>query len=172
MQGCIILGTKIGADRNHIPTFTDIDRFVNCRFWIKRDPRRRLIGELNVHTDRTRHGAGVSSDITLSLRPVPQLEISASICDDSLYIESAILDDFSPYRGGMGNGYSGGQVVAEFYPEDQYGGNTTNWWVPTLHCMGFMARAAGFTDIEGWKLVDTPATLSLCRGFIRASRNV
>jgi tRNA (mo5U34)-methyltransferase len=89
-----------------------------------------------------------------------------------LYVESAILDDFSAYRGGLGNGYAGGQVLAEFYPEDQYGGNSTNWWVPTLHCLGFMARAAGFPIVEGWKLVDQPGTLSLCRGFVRASKYV
>ena len=103
--------------------------------------------------------------------PLLALDSLASICNDTLYVESAILDDFSPYRGGLGNGYGGGQAVAEFYPEDQYGGNTTNWWVPTMHCLGYMARAAGFPIVEGWKLVDSPGTLSLCRGFIRASKH-
>lgn len=102
--------------------------------------------------------------------PLLALDKLAEVCDGELYVESAILDDFSPYRGGLGFGYPGGQIVAEFYPEDQYGSNVTNWWSPTLHCLGFMVRAAGFAAVEGWKLTDNPAHLSQCRGFIKASK--
>jgi tRNA (mo5U34)-methyltransferase len=59
--------------------------------------------------------------------PMLAIDRLAAICDRAIFMESAILDDFSPYRGGFGAGYPGGQMVMEFYPEDQYGGNNTNW---------------------------------------------
>jgi tRNA (mo5U34)-methyltransferase len=103
--------------------------------------------------------------------PLLGLDRLAAVCDEDLYVESAILDDFSAYRGGLGNGYAGGQIVTEFYPGAEYGGNASNWWVPTLHCMAFMVRAAGFTSVEGWKLVERPTHLSHCRGFVKGSRD-
>jgi len=57
-------------------------------------------------------------------------------------------------------------MIMEFYPGKQYGENDTNWWVPTLACMAYMVRAAGFNTAEGWKLTNTPEHLSQCRGFI------
>jgi tRNA (mo5U34)-methyltransferase len=102
--------------------------------------------------------------------PLLALDTLAAICDGEIYIESAILDDYSPYRGGIGQGYPGGQVVMEFYPEDQYSENPSNWWVPTMHCLGLMVRAAGFRAVRGWKLLDTPEALSHCRGFVTGSR--
>lgn len=103
--------------------------------------------------------------------PLLALDRLAAVCDRELFMESAILDDFSPYRGGFGAGYPGGQMVMEFYPDDQYGGNNTNYWVPSIHCLGHMVRSAGFPHVEGWKLVDgTPKHLSHCRGFIHGSR--
>lgn len=102
--------------------------------------------------------------------PLLALDRLAAVCDEELYIESAILDDYSVYRGGLGKGYGGGELVMEFYPGTEYANNATNWWVPTLHCMAFMARSAGFESVEGWKLVEKPDHLSLCRGFVKASR--
>jgi tRNA (mo5U34)-methyltransferase len=103
--------------------------------------------------------------------PLLALDRIASVCDCDLHVESAILDDFSPYRGGLGAGYPGGQMVMEFYPDEQYGNNGTNWWAPTVHCLGHMVRSAGFAHVQGWKLVDgTPKHLSHCRGFIYGSR--
>ena len=90
----------------------------------------------------------------------------SSVCDGEIYVESAILDDFSPYRGGLGNGYRGDQKVMEFYPGNQYGGNEGNWWVPTLECLAQMVAAAGFSDCRGWKLMDSPKHLSQLRGFV------
>lgn len=90
-----------------------------------------------------------------------------------IYIESAILDDYSPYRGGIGKGYPSDenrQIVMEFYPENEYGDNPSNWFVPTLACLGHMVRAAGFTDVMGWKLIDQPKHISQCRGFIKARK--
>jgi tRNA (mo5U34)-methyltransferase len=94
----------------------------------------------------------------------------ASLCSDEIYIESAILDDFSPYRGGLGHGYPGGQMLMEFYPDDQYGQNNSNWWVPTLDCLMQMVRAAGFEAVDGWKLVEHPEQLGYCRGFVHGRK--
>ncbi|NJO37520.1 MAG: DUF1698 domain-containing protein [Rhizobiales bacterium] len=103
--------------------------------------------------------------------PLLALDRLSSICDREVFVESAILDDFSAYRGGLGAGYPGGQMVMEFYPDRQYGNNDTNWWVPTVHCLGHMVRSAGFQHVEGWKLVDgTPRHLGHCRGYVHGSR--
>ncbi len=97
--------------------------------------------------------------------PLLALDKLAAICDGEIFVESAILDDGSPYLGGLHKGYPGGQMVMEFYPNDEYGGNHTNWWVPTLHCLGHMVRAAGFQDTKFWKLTDKPSQIAECRGF-------
>jgi len=76
--------------------------------------------------------------------PLLALDKISAICKNEICIESAILDDFSPYRGGFGHGYPGQQMVMEFYPGKQYGNNETNWWAPTLYCLMNMTFAAGF----------------------------
>jgi len=102
--------------------------------------------------------------------PLLALDKISSVCKEDIYIESAILDDFSPYRGGIGHGYSGQQMVMEFYPGKQYGNNETNWWAPTLYCLMNMAHAAGFQKVDGWKLIENPQHISLCRGFIKGKK--
>ena len=98
--------------------------------------------------------------------PLLGLDRLASVCDDLICVESAILDDYSPYNGGLGKGYPGRQALMEFYPGKQYGNNESNWWVPTLYCIVGMLTAAGFEDVSGWKLTrDPPRHLSHCRGF-------
>jgi tRNA (mo5U34)-methyltransferase len=97
--------------------------------------------------------------------PLLALERIAAVTEDLLCVESAILDDLSPYRGGLGHGYGGGQMVMEYYPDDQYGRNPSNWWVPTLLLLGNLIGSAGFRDIEIWKLDETPRTEPRCRGF-------
>lgn len=103
--------------------------------------------------------------------PLLALDLLSAICDQEIYIESVILDDFSPYRGGIGKGYPEGQMVMEFYPEDQLAKNRTNWWSPTLLCLGHMVRAAGFDRADIWKLVDNPDQLAVCRGFVRGIKS-
>ena len=83
----------------------------------------------------------------------------------TLMVETTILDDFSPYRGGIGNGYRGVQMLMEFYPEDQLGGVETNWWSPTLLCLGNMLKAAGLKEVSARSLIDNPQELAVCRGF-------
>lgn len=97
--------------------------------------------------------------------PLLALDRISAVCRDRLYVESAVLDDFSPYRGGLNHGYSGGQMVMEFYPDTQYGENATNWWAPTLHCLAHLVRAAGFERVDAWKLTANPSGLPQCRGF-------
>ncbi len=96
--------------------------------------------------------------------PLLALDRLASICDGEIHVESAIVDDFSPYRGGFGSGYPG-QMVMEFYPDNQYGNNHTNWWAPSLACLVHMLKAAGFSQCRGWKLMSHPKDLPGCRGF-------
>jgi len=102
--------------------------------------------------------------------PLLALDRLAAVCDDEIFIESAILDDFSPYRGGIDGGYPDGQMVMEFYPGNEFGRNATNWWAPTLQCLMFMTAAAGFTDSRAWKLADQPRELPYCRGFVHGRK--
>ncbi|MFA4917907.1 MAG: DUF1698 domain-containing protein [Thermodesulfovibrionales bacterium] len=99
--------------------------------------------------------------------PLLALDKISVVCTRDIYVESAILDDFSPYRGGLGHGYPGQQTIMEFYPGKQYGNNETNWWAPTLFCLMSMTYAAGFAKVDGWKLIEKPEHISLCRGFVK-----
>ena len=103
--------------------------------------------------------------------PLLALDRFAAVCDQAIFVESAILDDYSPYRGGIGQGYPDGQMVMEFYPDAQYGNNDTNYWVPTLQGLGHMVRSTGFDTVNGAKLMDKPEAPPYCRGFVYASRD-
>ncbi len=103
--------------------------------------------------------------------PLLGLDRLASVCDELICVESAILDDYSAYNGGLGKGYSGQQFLMEFYPGNQYGANESNWWVPTLYCVFGMLNAAGFEEVNGWKLTsEPPRKLAHCRGFAQGRR--
>jgi tRNA (mo5U34)-methyltransferase len=102
--------------------------------------------------------------------PLLALDRISALCKNEIYIESAILDDFSPYNGGIGKGYPGQQMVMEFYPGKQYGNNESNWWVPTVSCLMGMVFSSGFGKIEGWKLIDNPPNLPYCRGFVKGTK--
>jgi len=103
--------------------------------------------------------------------PLLALDCLSSVCRQWIFVESAILDDYSPYRGGMGKGYpEPNQLLMEFYPDSQYGDNPTNWWAPTLKCFIHMVRTAGFKDVLGWKLLDKPERVGHCRGFAAARK--
>ncbi len=97
--------------------------------------------------------------------PLLALDKISAICKESIFVESAILDDFSPYRGGFNKGYPGSQMVMELYPDKQYGNNETNWWAPTVLCLMGLLHTAGFKNVKGWKLMDNPTSLAYCRGF-------
>jgi len=104
--------------------------------------------------------------------PLLALDKIAAVCTGELYVESAICDDYSPYNGGLGKGYTGRQNVMEFYPGKEYGNNDSNWWAPTQYCLMNLVAAAGFTDIESWKLLPEPTELMHCRGFAKGTRIV
>lgn len=104
--------------------------------------------------------------------PLLALDFLSSVCDKEIYIESAVLDDYSPYKGGLGQGYPGAQVLTEFYPNGELGGNVTNWWSPTLACLGLMVMSAGWEDVEVWKLTDNPTEVPHCRGFAKGVKGV
>lgn len=98
--------------------------------------------------------------------PIQVLQNLRSVCGGSIHIESAILDGMaSPYTGHV---YTGDECVAEFYPGKEYGGNASNWWVPTLRCLGGWLHTAGFRDIKLWRLTQQPERLSHHRGFAMA----
>ncbi|MEX0808203.1 MAG: DUF1698 domain-containing protein [Dongiaceae bacterium] len=98
--------------------------------------------------------------------PLLALDLISAMTDELICVESAILNDFSAYGKGLSHGY-GDQMVMEFYPRSEYGRNDSNWWVPTLNVLAHMVGAAGFKDVEAWKLVDKPADLAGCRGFAK-----
>ena len=102
--------------------------------------------------------------------PLLALDMLSSVCKDEIYIETAVCDDFSPYQGGFGKGYPGAQPVMEFYPNNEYGNNNTNWWAPSLSCLGLMTMSAGWIDVEVWKLTDNPQALPHCRGFAHGKK--
>lgn len=104
--------------------------------------------------------------------PLLALDRLSAACRGQIFIESAILDDYSPYHGGGFSGrYSGEQVVMEFYPTDEYAGNPTNWWCPTLACLRGLVYAAGFTEkVSSWKLVERPEVVGHCRGFATGTK--
>jgi len=103
--------------------------------------------------------------------PLLAMEKISAVCDGSLYIETASLDDYSPYRGGLGQGYDRNDTVMEFYAGSEYGSNKSNWWVPTLECLGAMMHTVGFQDIEAWPLTEDPKDLAECRGFASGTKD-
>lgn len=95
-------------------------------------------------------------------------------CFDSLkpggtiHVETAILDNITSAYTGKPHDPNG--CYAEFFPTNEFGRNSSNWWVPTLRCAAAWLQAAGFVDIEQWKLTDNPNSLAECRGFLKAKK--
>ena len=111
--------------------------------------------------------------------PLMALEKISEICDGEIYIESAVVDDYSPYLSKVSEvepgklifkGYPNNNMVMEFYPDDQYASNKTNWWVPTIQSLGAMVGSVGFKNVHGWALMDMPQELAHCRGFVYGSK--
>lgn len=86
----------------------------------------------------------------------------------TIHIETAILDNITSVYTGKPHDPEG--CYAEFYPTNQFGMNASNWWVPTMKCAAAWLQAAGFVEIEQWKLTDTPKNLAECRGFFKARK--
>ena len=100
--------------------------------------------------------------------PLKALENMRQCCRGTIHIETAILDGCQSAYDST-RGYDGTECVAEFYPNGQYGMNDSNWHVGTLRYWAALVEAAGFKNIETWKLTDKPTCIAECRGFIRAT---
>jgi tRNA (mo5U34)-methyltransferase len=99
--------------------------------------------------------------------PLLALSNMRRVCRGTIHIETAILDGFtSAYSEHL---YTSDDCSFEFYPNNEYGQNHSNWWVGTLKAWCGLVEAAGFKNIEYWKLTDSPNHVSESRGFIRAS---
>lgn len=100
--------------------------------------------------------------------PLKALENMRKSCFESIHIETAILDNlrsaYNPERW-----YDGKECAAEFYPNAEFGRNPSNWHVGTLRYWCALVEAAGFKNIESWRLTDNPKSVVECRGFIRAT---
>jgi tRNA (mo5U34)-methyltransferase len=103
--------------------------------------------------------------------PLLALEKISEVCVGSLYIETASLDEASPYQGGIGHGFDRNEMVMEFYPTKEYAQNESNWWAPTLQCLGAMMHTVGFRDIQCWPLVEKPKEMVECRGFASGTKD-
>jgi tRNA (mo5U34)-methyltransferase len=101
--------------------------------------------------------------------PLLALDKLSAICNSEVFIESFITDDYSAYHG-LGHGYPANHMVMEFYPDSQLVGNATNWWGPTLMCLAHMTRAAGFSNVEAWKLMNNPTNPGHSRGFVHGKK--
>ncbi len=111
------------------------------------------------------------SNVLMRMRyPLFALDRLAAVCDGEIWVETAVADDYSPYRGGLRHGYGDGDMVMEFYPNDEYGGNELNWWAPTVNCLVHMLAAAGFAECRGWKLAEPPKAFVQCRGIAHGKR--
>ncbi len=171
-----------------VDDFSDISNFRDLPGWYTFDLCREALG----YTDREcpRHEMSVYDiteerlgrfDVVFFLGvlyhcryPLLAMDKVSAVADGELYIESAVLDRYSPYCTGDGwdrQGYDGKQMVMEFYPDDQYANNATNWWAPTLFLLGWMAKAAGWPNAQGWLLEEDPKHVSRCRGHLKAWRD-
>lgn len=98
--------------------------------------------------------------------PMYALDKLGNLCREEMYVESAISDDLSPY----------GKVridvpILQFYPQNEYGGNHTNWFVPNMSALANMIHVCGFDKVYGWKLIDNKeevTNMALARGFCKA----
>ena len=94
----------------------------------------------------------------------------AEFCSSEIYIVTAICDDYSAYRVGLGNGFSEKEnCVMEFYPTNELGGMDTNWWAPNTTCLARMMLSSGFKEVEVWK-IENPKKVAHCRGFAKGKK--
>jgi tRNA (mo5U34)-methyltransferase len=148
------------------------ERFDLCRELLGLDParcQRRALAPYDVDPGFGQFDVVFCFGLLNRLRhPLLALDRLAAVCAGELYVECAILDDYSPYRGGLGHGHDGGEIVMEFYPRGEHGGDPETRWAPTLACLGNLVGSAGFARVAAWKLVNRPPDMRYCRGFVRA----
>lgn len=110
--------------------------------------------------------------------PVYVLDLLSKMCNE-IYIESAICDNCSGMVGAKGEclkGYNQ-ECIMRYYPTgDLYGGNPTNFFVPTLYCLNKLVQSNGF-ETKSWKLCENPLArypniLPYCRGFVYGKKKL
>ncbi len=101
--------------------------------------------------------------------PLLALDRMAAVCEQTIYVEGPILDDYSAYRG-LRHGHADGQMVMECYPGNEDASKPMIRQLPTLQCLGLMVNSAGFSEVECWKLEEEPRRMSRCRGFVKGAR--
>lgn len=156
------IGANINADRS--PKWENFDF---CADQLGYDFSRFDREEMSIYDISGKFDCVFAFGLLYHLRhPLLALELIRKVCADELCIETAILDGItSPYSGRV---YQSNEVVSEFYPENQYGENYSNWHVGTLRYWASLVYAAGFKDITMWKLFENPTDVYQCRGFINA----
>lgn len=99
--------------------------------------------------------------------PTWALEQLRKVTTKAIHVESAILDNVvSPHTK---QGLPENACHAEFYPENQFGNNDSNWWVPTLTCLEAWLKSTGWGNVQTWKLTDYPTHVAYCRGHASAT---
>lgn len=124
--------------------------------------------ELSVYDQLFRADVVFCFGVLYHLRhPLLALEKMRTACNGEIYIETAILDGVRSAYGP--DGYDGSECCFEFYPNAEYGKNPSNWYVGTLRAWCGLVEAAGFRNIESWRLTEDPQHIYECRGFIKAT---
>lgn len=160
------LGEGINADRSQAWRTFDLCRdALGCRDSVLRTECSLYD---SAYLSLTRHDVIFCFGVLYHLQhPLLALQNLRKICTGTIHIETAILDGCqSAYSE---RGYTSDDCCFEFYPHDEYGLNGSNWYVGTLRAWCGLVEAAGFENIEAWKLTDNPQHVSRARGFIRAS---
>jgi tRNA (mo5U34)-methyltransferase len=86
--------------------------------------------------------------------PLYALEKVASICRETMYLQSLLRGDSGDFEPADNYPFSEQAVFdrAEFprmyFIEKSFNGDESNWWVPNHSCLKAMARASGFRQIE------------------------
>ena len=90
--------------------------------------------------------------------PLLALERVCALTTDFAAVESFILRE--EHRPGMGVAE---RPVMEFYETDELGGQTDNWYGPSLPCLSALCRTAGFARVEVQKVFEFSASVACHR---------
>ena len=164
-------GTRDGA-------LTERPRTYWVEQWIKSDTRKPLVGETNLHLDRTQHGLNLQGDVTLSYRPVPQLELSfiprfVYSFGDLRYAYLTEAIPVVPADGAPGNRYWFGDLQSESFDVTFRGIYTfsprltlqtyAQVFVAAAHYANFVVNDAALRTCPAGQNPCPPALLSLSR---------
>jgi tRNA (mo5U34)-methyltransferase len=95
--------------------------------------------------------------------PLLALERVCALATDFVAVESFILRE--EHRPGAGVAE---RPVLEFYETDELGGQTDNWYGPSLACLLGLCRTAGFARVEAQKVFEFSACVICYRSWLPA----